>query len=76
VLGAALKSRKDAQASAELAAAMLALLQDPARREVLGRGGRSLVKRCFSLESMAGDLRVYRELLAEKRAASRVVSRG
>jgi glycosyltransferase involved in cell wall biosynthesis len=47
-----------------LAGAILALLQDPERRQALGRGGRALVERCFSLESMvAGNLQVYRNLL-------------
>ena len=58
-----------------LAAAILALLQDPERRQALGRGGRALVERCFSLESMvAGNLAVYRELLDPESARVRVES--
>jgi glycosyltransferase involved in cell wall biosynthesis len=58
-----------------LAGAILALLQDPERRQALGRGGRALVERCFSLESMvAGNLAVYRVLLGKDRADGPVVS--
>jgi glycosyltransferase involved in cell wall biosynthesis len=48
-----------------LAAAVLALLRDPVARARLGAAGRELVAREFSVAGMvAGNLAVYRELLA------------
>jgi glycosyltransferase involved in cell wall biosynthesis len=50
-----------------LAAAIDELLADPALRRHLGAGGRALVRSEFSVESMvAGNLAVYRELLAAR----------
>jgi glycosyltransferase involved in cell wall biosynthesis len=58
-----------------LAAAVLALLREPERRQALGRGGRALVERSFSLDSMvAGNLAVYRMLLGEERGRCRAAS--
>jgi glycosyltransferase involved in cell wall biosynthesis len=52
--------------SGALAAAILALLRDPARARSLGEAAREHVRRHFSLESMvAGNLGVYRRILGE-----------
>ena len=65
---------KNAQA---LAQAIATLLQDPALCERMGRRGRDLVVKEFSVERIAGEtVGLYRELLAQSRsvlgAASRV----
>lgn len=45
---------------------VIELLQDPARARAMGRRGRALVEREFSIDSMVqGNLAVYRGLLAE-----------
>jgi glycosyltransferase involved in cell wall biosynthesis len=51
---------------AELAAALVNLLDDAALREALGKGGRAQVAEHFSAGSMvSGNLAVYRELLGD-----------
>lgn len=50
--------------SAALGAAIDRLLADPVLRHRLGAGGRALMRRAFSIETMVeGNLAVYRELL-------------
>ena len=59
-----------------LVQAIEALLGDPARASAMGRAGRSLVQREFSVDRMVeGNLAVYRELLAE-RGRQRGIRRG
>ncbi|MGQ9660580.1 MAG: glycosyltransferase [Thermochromatium sp.] len=56
---------------AALRAAIGLLLDDPERRRTLGAGGRALVVREFSLDTMVeGNLAVYRELVDSKRFGS------
>ncbi|MBE7213506.1 MAG: glycosyltransferase family 4 protein, partial [Gluconacetobacter diazotrophicus] len=51
-------------APATLAAAIVALLQDPPRREAMGRRGRERYARCFTADRMAREtVAVYRRVL-------------
>jgi glycosyltransferase involved in cell wall biosynthesis len=66
-----------------LAAAIIELLRDPTKRELLGSAARQLVEDEFSAERMTADyLRVYEEAIAaaakdrERRVAPSVASRG
>jgi glycosyltransferase involved in cell wall biosynthesis len=52
-----------------LAGAIAALVADPARREAMGRAGRTLIASCFAEEIVAREtLALYRAALAEKAA--------
>jgi glycosyltransferase involved in cell wall biosynthesis len=51
-----------------LAENVLALLRDPAKRSEIGRNGRTLVKRCYSLEAVTRQLlTLYEEVLRPPR---------
>jgi glycosyltransferase involved in cell wall biosynthesis len=61
----------------ELAAAILALLEDDARREAMGAAGRRLVERRFSAERMVLDtLAAYERLAAAAAGAHRPAASG
>ena len=49
---------------------IIELLQDNGRAQALGRHGRTLVERAFSIDSMVqGNLALYRELVPVKKTA-------
>lgn len=55
----------------ELAAALIALLRDDARRAQLGRRGAELVRRRYSKEAVVGNLEaLYQEVVAARRAGA------
>ncbi|MFA7098127.1 MAG: glycosyltransferase, partial [Gammaproteobacteria bacterium] len=55
---------------AALADAVIALLRDRERARALGRAGRDLVERAFSIPAMVGgNMEVYQALLARVRPA-------
>ena len=57
----------------EFAAALTAILREPARREQMGRASREFARSRFSLERLTRDLdRVYREVLEESRKQGRL----
>jgi len=65
-----------ARDSRALAAAIRTLVEDPARRNSMGRAGRELAERAFRVESVVAEhLRIYRELTGPDRPVSHDAAR-